>query len=157
MTQIVANESRFCRIVSDTRGSHILEMKKVPTVLFVLAMTASGFANVLRAPNVVEVAARLGYPLYIASILGVWKLLGALAVGTADFHKMPRLREWAYAGFFFGLSGAVISHVASNDTIASSVPAAALLGLGTVSYLLSSHSISTAPRSRTAAARALPR
>ena len=89
-------------------------------------MTASGFANVFRAPNVVEVAARLGYPVYIASILGVWKLLGALAIGTADFHKMPRLREWAYAGFFFDLSGAIISHVASNDTIASSVPAAAL-------------------------------
>src|SRR6478735_7610017 len=84
-------------------------MKKVPTVLFVLTMTASGFANVLRAPNVVEVASRLGYPVYIASILGVWKLLGVLAIGTAGIHKMPRLREWAYVGFFFDLSGAILS------------------------------------------------
>ncbi len=113
-------------------------MKKVSTVLFVLAMTASGIANILRAPNVVEVAARLGYPVYIASILGVWKLLGVLAIGTAGIHKMPRLREWAYAGFFFNLSGAIISHVAVGDTLASSVPAAALLGLGAAAYFLGS-------------------
>lgn len=114
-------------------------MKKVPTVLFVLAMTASGFANVLRAPNVVEVASRLGYPVYIASILGVWKLLGAVAIATAGIHKMPRLREWAYAGFFFDLSGAILSHVAAGDLLASSLPAAALLGLGSAAYFLSSH------------------
>jgi len=112
-------------------------MKKVPTVLFVLTMTASGFANVLRAPNVVEVASRLGYPVYIASILGVWKLLGVLAIGTAGIHRMPRLREWAYAGFFFDLSGAILSHVAAGDTLASSLPAAALLGLGSAAYFLS--------------------
>src|SRR4051812_25648166 len=111
-------------------------MKKVPTVLFVLAMTASGFANVLRAPNVVEVASRLGYPVYIASILGVWKLLGVLAIGTAGIHRKPRLREWAYAGFFFDLSGAILSHVAAGDTLASSLPAAALLGLGSAAYFL---------------------
>ncbi|RYZ03322.1 MAG: DoxX family protein [Myxococcales bacterium] len=114
-------------------------MKKVPLVLFVLAMTASGFANVLRAPNVLEVAFRLGYPAYIASILGVWKLLGVLAIGTAGIHKMPRLREWAYAGFFFGLSGAILSHVSAGDTFGSSLPAAALLGLGSAAYFLSSH------------------
>ena len=114
-------------------------MKKVPTVLFVLTMTASGFANVLRAPNVVEVASRLGYPVYIASILGVWKLLGVLAIGTAGIHRMPRLREWAYAGFFFDLSGAILSHAAAGDTLASSLPAAALLGLGSASYFLSQH------------------
>src|SRR3954466_1745021 len=112
-------------------------MKKIPTVLFALAMTASGFANLLRAPNVVEVAARLGYPVYIATILGAWKLLGVLAIGTAGIHKLPRLREWAYAGFFFDLSGAIISHVAAGDPFASSLPAAALFGLGTVSYVLS--------------------
>jgi|SRR6478735_320997 hypothetical protein len=121
-------------------------MKKIPTVLFVLAMTVSGFANLLRAPNVVEVAARLGYPVYIASILGVWKLLGALAISTTSIHKIPRLREWAYAGFFFNLSGAVISHIASGDTLASSVPAAALLALGTVSYALSQTQVSEPTR-----------
>src|SRR5689334_20892523 len=114
-------------------------MKKLPTVLFVLAMTASGIANVLHAPNVVEVASRLGYPVYIASILGVWKLLGVLAIATAGMHKMPRLREWAYAGFFFDLSGAILSHVAVGDTLAASLPAAALLALGSAAYFLNPH------------------
>lgn len=127
-------------------------MKKVPTVLFVLTMTASGFANVLRAPNVVEVASRLGYPVYIASILGVWKLLGVLAIGTASIHRMPRLREWAYAGFFFDLSGAILSHLAAGDTLASSLPAAALLGLGSAAYFLNpQHSAGNVPGSTTRA------
>jgi hypothetical protein len=135
---MIANDSTFCRITTAASDAYFQGMKKVPLALFVLAMTASGFANVLRAPNVVEVASRLGYPAYIASILGVWKLLGVLAIGTAGIHKMPRLREWAYAGFFFGLSGAILSHVAAGDTVASSFPAAALLGLGSAAYILSS-------------------
>jgi hypothetical protein len=55
---------------------------------------------------------RLGYPTYFLVILGVWKLLGAVALVIPRF---PRLKEWAYAGVVFNLTGALISHVVSGD------------------------------------------
>jgi hypothetical protein len=51
----------------------------------------------------------LGYPLYFFAILGFWKVLGAIAILAPRF---PRLKEWAYAGIFFDLTGAVASVVA---------------------------------------------
>jgi DoxX-like family len=51
----------------------------------------------------------LGYPLYFFAILGFWKVLGAIAILVPRF---PRLKEWAYAGIFFDLTGAVASVVA---------------------------------------------
>jgi hypothetical protein len=56
--------------------------------------------------------ARLGYPVYLATILGVWKLLGAAAITAPG---LLHLREWAYAGMFFNLTGAALSHAASSD------------------------------------------
>ena len=50
--------------------------------------------------------ARLGYPLYFFAILGIWKVLGAIAILVPGF---PRLKEWAYAGIFFDLTGAAAS------------------------------------------------
>jgi hypothetical protein len=51
----------------------------------------------------------LGYPTYFFAILGFWKVLGAIAILAPRF---PRLKEWAYAGIFFDLTGAVASIVA---------------------------------------------
>ena len=48
----------------------------------------------------------LGYPMYFFAILGFWKVLGAIAILVPRF---PRLKEWAYAGIFFDLTGAAIS------------------------------------------------
>ena len=48
----------------------------------------------------------LGYPMYFFAILGVWKVLGAIAILLPRF---PRLKEWAYAGIFFDLTGAAVS------------------------------------------------
>ena len=48
----------------------------------------------------------LGYPMYFFAILGFWKVLGAIAILVPRF---PRLKEWAYAGIFFDLTGAVAS------------------------------------------------
>lgn len=56
--------------------------------------------------------ARLGFPLYFMTLLGIWKLLGVV---TVLLPKLPWLKEWAYAGFFFTTSGAVISHLAVGD------------------------------------------
>jgi hypothetical protein len=55
----------------------------------------------------------LGYPLYLLTILGIWKVLGTVAVLIPRF---PLLKEWAYAGFFFAMSGAIFSHLACGDS-----------------------------------------
>jgi uncharacterized membrane protein YphA (DoxX/SURF4 family) len=54
----------------------------------------------------------LGYPLYFIMILGVWKVLGTIALLVPGF---PRLKEWAYAGIFFNMTGAAISHAVSGS------------------------------------------
>jgi uncharacterized membrane protein YphA (DoxX/SURF4 family) len=82
------------------------------TALVVSELVLGGIWDVLRVPHVREVIQRLGYPTYFLLILGVWKLLGAVALVIPRF---PRLKEWAYAGVFFNLTGALASHVASGD------------------------------------------
>ncbi len=54
----------------------------------------------------------LGYPMYFFAILGFWKALGAIAILVPRF---PRLKEWAYAGIFFGMTGAAASHAMKGD------------------------------------------
>jgi hypothetical protein len=82
------------------------------TGLFALAMAGSGVSDLLRAPNVMGVVTSLGYPAYFLTIIGLWKLLGVAALLAP---RLPRLKEWAYAGFFFELTGAAASHVAVGD------------------------------------------
>src|SRR4051812_13751861 len=82
------------------------------TALVALAFAAGGAADLARAPNVVAGMNHLGYPAYFAAILGTWKLLGAVAVLAP---RWPRLKEWAYAGMLFDLTGAALSHGASGD------------------------------------------
>jgi DoxX-like family len=71
-----------------------------------LAFLAGGLGDLVRSPAVVAGMTHLGYPAYFATILGAWKALGALALLVPRF---PRLKEWAYAGIFFDLSGAALS------------------------------------------------
>lgn len=104
----------------------------VTTVLFALALGGSALGDLLRAPQVVEGVAHLGYPGYLVTLLGVWKVLGLVAVLVPGF---PRLKEWAYAGFFFELSGAVFSHVASGDAGHLGAPLV-LAALGMASWAL---------------------
>ena len=84
----------------------------ISTGFAALALTAAGATNLLHAPQVVATISHLGYPSYVATILGTWKLLGVLAILAPGF---PRLKEWAYAGFFFDLTGAAMSHAATGD------------------------------------------
>ena len=81
----------------------------VATLWLCLGMFSTGIVQLLRQPADVEMMAGLGYPAYLLTILGVWKILGVIAVLAPDFALV---KEWAYAGFFFGMSGAVISHLA---------------------------------------------
>jgi hypothetical protein len=101
-------------------------------------MLATGTLQLLRAkaegalaPPGVYGITHLGYPIYFLTILGVWKLLGVVAV---LIPKFPLLKEWAYAGFFFAMTGAAFSHVAVSDPMGELVPSLFLLVLTVVSW-----------------------
>ena len=78
------------------------------TAILVLEILAGAFMDLAHFPLVVQDVRSIGYPTYILYIVGVWKIL---AVGALLCRRFPRLREWAYAGVFFEMSGAVASHV----------------------------------------------
>jgi uncharacterized membrane protein YphA (DoxX/SURF4 family) len=83
------------------------------------------------APPGVYGITHLGYPVYFLTILGIWKIFGVVAL---LIPKFPLLKEWAYAGFFFAMSGAVFSHIASGDPMTENVPALLLLILTVISW-----------------------
>jgi DoxX-like family len=83
----------------------------VTTILLCVVLVGGGAANLARAWGTLDVMRRLGYPPYILTILGVWKMLGAIALLAPGF---PRLKEWAYAGVFFEMTGAAASHLVSG-------------------------------------------
>ena len=84
----------------------------ITTILVVFQLMSGGAGDVLRIQPVVEGMTHLGYPIYFCVILGVWKLLGAVTLLAPRF---PRLKEWAYAGIVFDLTGAAASHLAVGD------------------------------------------
>jgi hypothetical protein len=79
------------------------------TLLVTAELLTGGIWDVMRTRHVVEVVTQLGYPAYILTILGVWKLL---AVPALLAPRLPLLKEWAYAGVFFEMTGAAVSHMA---------------------------------------------
>ncbi len=103
------------------------------TGLVAVPNALAGLGYLSGADEVLVNFTRLGFPLYFATLLGVWKLLGAAALLT---RKVPRLTEWAYAGYGFVLSGAVVSHVAAGDPVGTAVPPLVMLGLLIGSYRL---------------------
>jgi uncharacterized membrane protein YphA (DoxX/SURF4 family) len=84
------------------------------TVLIALAFLSGGIGQLLRSPQTVEGITQLGYPVYFLTILGVWKVLGGITVLVPGF---PLLKEWAYAGMIFDLTGASASHLAAGDDV----------------------------------------
>ncbi|RXM44394.1 DoxX family protein [Flavobacterium sp. YO64] len=84
----------------------------IATLWLALGMTATGIVQLLKMKDEAEMITRLGYPLYFLTLLGVWKLLGVIAILIPKFSL---LKEWAYAGFFFAMTGAVFSHFAVGD------------------------------------------
>jgi uncharacterized membrane protein YphA (DoxX/SURF4 family) len=92
----------------------------VTTALVVFELALGGVWDILRVPQVRGLIERLGYPSYFLVILGIWKLFGAVALAIPRF---PRLKEWAYAGVLFDLTGAVASQLASG-----------LIDAGTMAY-----------------------
>ncbi|SHJ36923.1 DoxX-like family protein [Hymenobacter daecheongensis DSM 21074] len=91
----------------------------ISTGLLAALMTASAVPDVLSVPEAVAYFQHLGYPAYLLPFLGVAKLLGVAALLVPGF---PRLREWAYAGFVFDLSGALYSGIAVGDPPSAWLP-----------------------------------
>ena len=94
-------------------------------------MLASGLQQIFHTKGFVDIIVHLGYPLYFLYILGIWKILGVVAILIPKFSL---LKEWAYAGFFFAMSGGVFSHIASGDSMNEIAPSLALLILTVVSW-----------------------
>jgi uncharacterized membrane protein YphA (DoxX/SURF4 family) len=106
----------------------------VTTSLLAAALLAGGGAQLMAVPQTVAGIQELGYPPYFLKILGTWKVLGAIALLAP---RLPRLKEWAYAGVFFDLSGAAASHAFSGDAPGGLTPLMLLL-LAAVSWRLRS-------------------
>jgi uncharacterized membrane protein len=84
----------------------------IATALLAFGMLVSGLQQILHAQEMTGMVAHLGYPAYFMDILGVWKILGVIAILMPGFKLV---KEWAYAGFFFAMTGALISHLAIGD------------------------------------------
>lgn len=103
------------------------------TSLLAMAFLSGGIRHLMQAPDVVSGIMALGYPLYFILLLGVWKLLGGIAILAPG---LPRLKEWAYAGMFFDLTGAAVSHAASHSPVWHVFVTSLLAGLVLVSWAL---------------------
>jgi uncharacterized membrane protein YphA (DoxX/SURF4 family) len=101
------------------------------TSLVSVMMLLSAFFYLSAAPQMVEAMAHLGYPVYFMKVLGVAKLLGAIAI---VFPRFPRLTEWAYAGFSFTFIGAAFSHFSSGDGVGMMATPLVIFGILMVSY-----------------------
>ncbi len=84
----------------------------IATVFVSFGMLSSGFLQLLKIKEASEIVINLGYPSYFLSIIGVWKILAVIAILIPRF---PLLKEWAYAGLFFVMTGAFVSHLAFGN------------------------------------------
>jgi len=84
----------------------------IATLWLCLGMVSSAIVQLIHLPEETAQMEKLGYKPYFMTIIGVWKILGVI---TVLVPKFPLVKEWAYAGFFFCMSGALISHAACGD------------------------------------------
>lgn len=103
----------------------------IATIWLSLGMLSTGIVQLLQMEQDVKRMAALQYPVYLLTLLGIWKILGVIAV---LIPKFPILKEWAYAGFFFAMSGAAFSHIASGSPLSEIFPSILLLVLTVVSW-----------------------
>lgn len=94
-------------------------------------MVSTGIVQLLQMEEEKVVMQKLGYPEYFMVIIGIWKLLGVVAV---LIPKYALIKEWAYAGFFFLMSGALLSHALVGDEANAYFGPALLLVLSIVSW-----------------------
>jgi uncharacterized membrane protein YphA (DoxX/SURF4 family) len=105
----------------------------VTTALTAFVFLSGGVMDIVQPPDLMKGMTDLGYTAYFTAILGVWKVLGGIAVLAPRF---ARLKEWAYAGMFFDLTGASASHAAVGDPFGKIVTPLILLVIVMASWAL---------------------
>jgi hypothetical protein len=103
------------------------------TALLSFCIFSGGLMQAILVKGVIQGFKPLGYPLYFISLIGIWKVLGVIAILIPKFKL---LKEWAYAGLFFTMTGAVISHIASNDISVQIIAPAVLAAFTVLSWYL---------------------
>ncbi len=106
----------------------------ISTLWLALGLLATGAGQLFKikaGQGGADMIAHLGYPVYFLTILGIWKILGVVALLIPKFSL---LKEWAYAGFFFIMSGAIFSHIAVGDPVNELFPSLLLLILTVASW-----------------------
>lgn len=86
----------------------------ITTGILAMGMLAGAIGQLLHVKPTVDGIIHLGYPVYLLNILAPWKILGVLVLLLPGYTL---IKEWAYAGFFFLMTGAVVSHLASGEAI----------------------------------------
>lgn len=105
----------------------------ITTIWLAFGMLSGGIMQLLTLDIEIEMMNHLGYPVYFLAILGIWKIAGVIAILVP---RTPVAKEWAYAGFFLAMSGAIFSHIAVGDGFTEIFPALLTLALVVASYLL---------------------
>ena len=103
----------------------------IATIFLSFGMVAGGTQQMFQIDGYNEIVTSLGYPLYLLSILGIWKIFGVIAI---LLPKFPLLKEWAYAGFFFVMSGAFVSHIVVGQAFVETVPSLILITMILLSW-----------------------
>lgn len=106
----------------------------IATIWLALGMLSTGLVQLFKAKEGqggVDMITHLGYPVYLLTLLAIWKICGVIAILVP---KLALLKEWAYAGFFFVMSGAIFSHLAAHDAIVEMLPSLLLLILTAISW-----------------------
>lgn len=103
------------------------------TIVSAIAFIIPGIGNLIHLPHFVNDMNRLGYPGYFLTIFGIWKILGGIVIVIPGFK---RLKEWAYAGMVFDLTGAVYSRISSHDEVIMAVVPMLILCVVITSLLL---------------------
>jgi len=103
------------------------------TIPLAIELLVGGEWDLTHQPHVVQVVTHLGYPVYLLTILGFWKLLAAIALLAP---RLARLKEWAYAGAFFEMTGAAASHAAKGDNAVNLIAPVIITTFTVVSWAL---------------------
>lgn len=103
----------------------------IATIWLSFGMVFTGVIQFIKTKEEVDLFTHLGYPIYFLTILAIWKILGAIAVLVPKF---PLIKEWAYAGFIFAMTGAIFSHIAVGDSFQESIGPTLLIVLTVVSW-----------------------
>jgi uncharacterized membrane protein YphA (DoxX/SURF4 family) len=103
----------------------------IATIWLALGMTSTGIFQIIKLEDAVKKMLEWGFPSYFLTIIGVWKILGVIAI---LIPKFPLLKEWAYAGFFFLMTGAIFTHFAVGDNLIEFFGPSLLLVLTIVSW-----------------------